>query len=131
MSQKMVTTHAPITTTHVARLTRCRLLKTRTALSAATVTGAKADLTIGGQVISQPSQRYGSNNDADNMAFGEPSAMPNSNTPMETVPINPQSPQSPQWDFATIKANCEALKGRGVHLHLVAPSGFGSDDQRN
>ena len=111
----MANTHAPMTTTHLAGLTRRRLLKTGIALSAATVTGAKADLTIGGQVISQPSQRYGSNNDADNMAFGEPSA----------------TPMTPQWDFATIKANCEALKGRGVHLHLVAPSGFGSDEQRN
>ena len=128
MSQKMANTHAPMTTTHLAGLTRRRLLKTGIALSAATVTGAKADLTIGGQVISQPSQRYGSNNDPNNMAFGEPNAMPNGNTPIETMPINPQWPQ---WDFATIKANCEALKGRGVHLHLVAPSGFGSDEQRN
>ena len=121
----MANSHAPMTTTHLAGLTRRRLLKTGIALSAATVTGAKADLTIGGQVISQPSQRYGSNNDADNLIFGEPNAMPNGNTPMQTMPINPQ------WDFATIKANCEALKGRGVHLHLVAPSGFGSDEQRN
>ena len=115
----MANTHAPMTTTHLAGLTRRRLLKTGIALSAATVTGAKADLTIGGQVISQPSQRYGSNNDADNMAFGEPSAMPNSNTPLETMPTNPQ------WAFATIKANCAAPKWRGANLHLVAPSGFG------
>ena len=106
MSQKMANTHARMTTTHLAGLTRRRLLKTGIALSAATVTGAKADLTIGGQVISQPSQRYGSNNDADNLTFVEPST----------------TPMLPQWDFATIKANCEALKGRGVHLHLVAPS---------
>lgn len=67
----MANTHA-----HMTGLTRRRLLKTGIALSAATVTGAKADLTIGGQVISQPSQRYGSDNDADNMAFGEPNATP-------------------------------------------------------
>lgn len=36
-----------------------------------------------------------------------------------------------QFSFAQIKADCEAIRTTGVPMHLVAPSGFGSDEQRN
>lgn len=44
--------------------------------------------------------------------------------PTETIAPAP-------FDFATIKAECEAIRGIGVPMHLLAPSGFGSDEQRN
>lgn len=37
----------------------------------------------------------------------------------------------PSFTFSQIKADCEAIKNTGVSMHLLAPSGFGSDEQRN
>lgn len=106
-------------------LSRRRLLKTGVALSAASVVGAKAELRIDGQLISQPAltsptQPSSAINDTDSMSLGEAGS-----------PSTEGAPTTPVFDFATIKANCNAIKDRGVPVHLVAPSGFGSDEQRN
>lgn len=100
-------------------VTRRRLLKTGVALSAASVVGAIAELSIDGQVISQPAFTSQAS-DTDSITLGE-----SGNLSTESLPT------TPVFDFATIKANCEAIKPRGVPVHLVAPSGFGSDEQRN
>lgn len=106
---------------------RRQLLKIGVGIAALTsLNQSQADLSIGGQIISQtpmiPSSNNASiNNDTtDNTSagggFGE-----NSWT----------EPATPVFDFPTIQAECHAMQGRGVKLHLLAPSGFGSDEQRN
>ncbi|MFW2176812.1 MULTISPECIES: LD-carboxypeptidase [unclassified Moraxella] len=98
-------------------LSRRGLLKSSLALTALATLNSRADLSIGGQTISQPPMTTGD-------SFGEV-------TGNSTGEASWGEPSVPTFDFATIKANCEALNGRGVPVHLLAPSGFGSDEQRN
>ena len=95
-------------------LSRRHIMKSGLLMSAAALGTAKAELTIGGKVIGSE-------------ALSAPIFEDERLTPIADV----ATADVATFYFATIKAQCEAQKGRGVPMHLVAPSGFGSDEQRN